>query len=361
MTVKLTVVGINQTAINEVKEIVVYTLGDYVEIQLATFNDYHNYESDLYVCLVNRASELIAKHGEDRVIAVEMRPPTPFFLEISRIPEGEQVLIFNNSKSGAEVLLKFIKEYKLDYLKYDIVAFEEISEEETKRKLSGANFIIGNEGYTAPGKALFSRYGSLLHPDVTVISSPPREATPRSISNLAKKVVTMAQKISSKELVLNQARRINNSVMSIASNIQELNASQEELVATMQGIAQLSVKAADNVNNTHQILEMIQQISNQTNLLGLNAAIEAARAGELGRGFTVVAQEVRKLAVQSNESVKKISSMLSNLKISMEEVNSNMQQTAVITQEQAQATQSITGMVDELNKVSEEMVQLANT
>jgi len=361
LAIKLLLVGINQLTTNELKKVVEDTLGGYVETQQATLDDYHKYAADIYVCFNNREQEFALKYGPDKVVGLEMRPPASFFLEVSRIPEGEKAIIFSNSQSGADVILKAIKTYSLDHIRYDVVAFGEMTEEETKGKIASAKYIIGNEGYTMPGKLLYDKYGDVLQNDVTVIPSPPREATPQSISTLAKRVVSLAQKKDNRELVYNQATRIKNSITNIASTIQELNASQEELAATMQEVSKIAAKASESVNNTSQILEMIQQIASQTNLLGLNAAIEAARAGDMGRGFSVVAQEVRKLSDQSNQSVKNVSVLLTNLKISMENAISNTQQTAVISQEQAHATQSIIAMIDELNLVSEEMVKLADS
>ena len=72
------------------------------------------------------------------------------------------------------------------------------------------------------------------------------------------------------------------------------------------------------------IVEAIAAIADQTNLLALNAAIEAARAGEAGRGFPIVAEEVRKLSISSQESVEKIRDSISNIQIDTQKAVSSM-------------------------------------
>lgn len=91
-------------------------------------------------------------------------------------------------------------------------------------------------------------------------------------------------------------------------------------------------EAKSHINNTHEVIEFINKISQQTNLLGLNAAIEAARAGEQGRGFAVVASEVRKLSEDSVEATKKINTILGNIESSMQTIISGIEQTASVTQ-----------------------------
>ncbi len=201
------------------------------------------------------------------------------------------------------------------------------------------------------GADLIGTFGITGNPDVV---RPVARIAAGLVSNTLREQATRSETVS-------QAKRINDSVVGLAATVEEMNAAQEELSATMQEVAKLSGQAAVDVNNTHLIIEAIRRIAAQTNLLGLNAAIEAARAGESGRGFAVVAEEVRKLSEQSNASAKNIHGMLQQLKTSMEKVIGNMQAIAANTQEQTNAAQSISLMINELQLVAEEMVTLAQS
>ena len=106
----------------------------------------------------------------------------------------------------------------------------------------------------------------------------------------------------------------------------------EELHAKVESLSDAVNEAKLHINNTHEVIGFINKVSQQTNLLGLNAAIEAARAGEQGRGFAVVANEVRKLAEDSVEATKKINSILGNIETSMQAIIVGIEQTAMVTE-----------------------------
>lgn len=110
---------------------------------------------------------------------------------------------------------------------------------------------------------------------------------------------------------------------------QNIRNSMEVLADDIKGVQKNAGEMEMKVGEISTILETINTLSDQTNLLALNAAIEAARAGEHGRGFAVVADEVRKLAQSSRESSDKISTLLSSLReasvVVVNDINKNVE------------------------------------
>ncbi|MEQ2356034.1 methyl-accepting chemotaxis protein [Pseudoalteromonas piscicida] len=143
---------------------------------------------------------------------------------------------------------------------------------------------------------------------------------------------------------------------------------------TIEQLAREVDEASRVINKLHQdsasigsILDVIRGIAEQTNLLALNAAIEAARAGEQGRGFAVVADEVRSLASKTQESTQEIQAMIESLQAGAEEAVGAMskgkqQAESCVTQSDLanEALNSITAAVSQAHDVSEEIANAAN-
>ncbi|GFK33660.1 methyl-accepting chemotaxis protein [Vibrio cholerae] len=129
------------------------------------------------------------------------------------------------------------------------------------------------------------------------------------------------------------------------------------LVNQVSSMAETITRMNEDTKQINSVLQVIGAIAEQTNLLALNAAIEAARAGEQGRGFAVVADEVRALASRTQQSTSQINDMLATLKTTTENVVKEMDSTRIHCEETAERTNHV---MDSLNVVTDSVAEMNN-
>lgn len=146
----------------------------------------------------------------------------------------------------------------------------------------------------------------------------------------------------------------------LLSGIQQVAAHSEELSATSDEILRNTRVAVQDSKGITSVTGFIREISSQTNLLGLNAAIEAARVGEAGAGFGVVAKEVRKLSEDTKEATNRIESSLTSVQNSIKQMEEEINQIAVASQDQAQLVMKFMASIENLNETSQNLRQFIN-
>ncbi len=159
-----------------------------------------------------------------------------------------------------------------------------------------------------------------------------------------------------------------NSIQSLADGLAKISAVVSETTEDVQGlnekqnsITKAAASVNEKVNESLEIISLIQSIASQTNLLSLNASIEAARAGEAGRGFAVVADEVGKLAVSCNETSEHISESLNQMRQAIEHILSRIEGMDKAVRSQSVNMEKINSMTQELNALCEQEKEIAAT
>jgi len=197
------------------------------------------------------------------------------------------------------------------------------------------------------------------------------------VDEIATAIEEMSRTISENAMGATRAAEVADKNKKIAmeggSAVQQTVDKMSEIANVVKASAEKIEKLGESSKQIGEIISVIDEIADQTNLLALNAAIEAARAGEQGRGFAVVADEVRKLAERTTEATKQIANMIKGIQKETEEAVRAMQQgtnevnsgivladkAGKALQEIVQSSQDVWDMINQIAAATEEQSSTA--
>jgi len=173
------------------------------------------------------------------------------------------------------------------------------------------------------------------------------------------------------EAVANRAEQASANVQTVASATQELSASIREIATQVQRSVSVSNRATHETQRTSElvhslssaaekigtIVQLIQAIASQTNLLALNATIEAARAGDAGKGFAIVASEVKNLASQTAQATEQIASQIATIQSATGETVTAISQFDATVREIAEISNAIASAVEQQGAATGEIAR----
>jgi len=161
--------------------------------------------------------------------------------------------------------------------------------------------------------------------------------------------------------------RLSSMAQTLSDNFNQISATMEELSASSINVTTNQHNLSDEIVNVknisieiNTILDSIKSIADETKMLGLNAAIEAARAGEAGRGFGVVATEIRTLSQDSKETAIKIAELTSKIQESVDRTIQTSHATLETTEQQSAAVEEVTANLMEVTNLADELNAMAS-
>lgn len=168
--------------------------------------------------------------------------------------------------------------------------------------------------------------------------------------------VSFVTSIQKEERVLELASQLSHGISEVGESSKSMEEGADKLVTVYEELFKLSETLTTYIQETDSVLKVIENFARQTNLLGLNASVEAARAGSAGLGFSVIANETRRLAVNTSGSAKKIEEIFDRIKTASNNQAAVLENINQIVKLQQASIRSVGEHIQSLNHSVETLV-----
>jgi twitching motility protein PilJ len=283
------------------------------------------------------------------------------FLDDARIRAVESE---GENKRNQEAILRLLNEMG-NLADGDLTVQASVTEDVTGAIADSINFTIEELRTLVKGINSATDQVAKATQDAQAISNRLYEASQRQnkeIQQASSSVLQMAQSISEVSQNAVQSARVAQQSLAAAEKggqaVQNQISGMNEIRTQIQDTSKRIKRLGESSLEIGEIVELISDITEQTNVLALNAAIQAASAGEAGRGFTVVAEEVQRLAERSGEATKQIEAIVKTIQADTQDAVAAMEKSTVGVVEGTKLSDAAGQALEEIRKVSRELAEL---
>jgi twitching motility protein PilJ len=283
------------------------------------------------------------------------------FLDDARVRAVESE---GENKRNQEAILRLLNEMG-NLADGDLTVQASVTEDVTGAIADSINFTIEELRTLVKGINSATDQVAKATQDAQAISNRLFEASQRQnkeIQQASSSVLQMAQSISEVSQSAVQSARVAQQSLAAAEKggqaVQNQISGMNEIRTQIQDTSKRIKRLGESSLEIGEIVELISDITEQTNVLALNAAIQAASAGEAGRGFTVVAEEVQRLAERSGEATKQIEAIVKTIQADTQDAVAAMEKSTVGVVEGTKLSDAAGQALEEIRKVSRELAEL---